>query len=96
MNTLTRLGLWTVPAMLLVGNCLAQSSYDIHSPDNRIELRIRTAGQITYDVVLNGAAVLLSCPISLDVDHKKLGLEPKVLNAKKRSSNQILDPVAAH
>jgi alpha-glucosidase len=93
MNTLAGLCLWTVPVMLLVGNCLAQSSYDIHSPDNRIELRIRTTGQISYDVVLNGAAVLLSCPLSLDIDHKKLGLEPKVLNAKKRSSNQMLEPV---
>jgi alpha-glucosidase len=93
MNMQTKLTLWVVPVLLLATDCLAQSSYDIHSPDNRIELRIRTAGQISYDVVLNGAAVLLNCPLSLDIDHKKLGIDPKVLNAKKRSSNQMLEPV---
>jgi len=50
--------LWIVPARLLAGNCLGQSSYDVRSPDKRIEQRMRTAQQIRYDVVLNGAAVL--------------------------------------
>ncbi len=90
---LKRAILWMIPALFLAGNCVAQSSYEVRSPDNRIELRIRTAKLISYDVVLNGAAVLRDCPLSLDIDHKKLGLEPKVLAAKKRSSNQVLEPV---
>jgi alpha-glucosidase len=81
------------PSLLLVAHCAAQSSYDLRSPDNRIELRIRTAEQISYDVVLNGAEVLRDCPLSLDIDHKKLGVNAKVLAAKKRSSNQVLEPV---
>src|SRR5580658_3497318 len=85
--------LWMVPALLLAGHCLGQSSYDVRSPDNRIELRVRTAQQIRYDVVLNGAAVLRDCTLSLDIDHKPLGLEPKVLAAKQRSSNLVLEPV---
>jgi alpha-glucosidase len=71
----------------------AQSSYDLRSPDNRIELRIRTATQLRYDVVLNGAEVLRDCPLSLDVDHQKLGLAPKVLSAKNRTVNGLLEPV---
>jgi len=85
--------LWMVPALLLAGNCLGQSSYDVRSPDNRIELRVRTAQQIRYDVVLNGAEVLRDCPLSLDIDHKPLGLAPKVLAAHKRRSHQVLEPV---
>jgi len=85
--------LWMVPTLLLAGNCLGQSSYDVRSPNNRIELRIRTAQQLRYDVVLNGAAVLRDCTLSLDIDHKPLGLEPKVLAAHKRSSHQVLEPV---
>ena len=85
--------LWIVPTLLSAGNCAAQSSYDLRSPDNRIELRIRTARQLRYDVVLNGAEVLRDCPLSLDIDHKKLGVEPKVLSAKEHSVDQMLEPV---
>jgi alpha-glucosidase len=85
--------LWIAPSMLLTCNAAAQTSYDVRSPDNRIELRIRTAKQISYDVVLNGAAVLRDCPLSLDIDHKKLGMDPKVLSAKKSSGDKVLEPV---
>ncbi|HKR29799.1 MAG TPA: glycoside hydrolase family 97 protein [Terriglobales bacterium] len=70
----------------------AQSSYDLRSPDNRIELRIRTADRVHYDVLLNGRALLENCTLSLDVEHKKLGLAPKVLDAKQRSNDQIIRP----
>ncbi|MGB6387030.1 MAG: glycoside hydrolase family 97 protein [Terriglobales bacterium] len=82
-----------ISSTLLAENAAAQSSYDLRSPDGRIEIRIRTAEQINYDVVLNGAAVLRDCPLSLDIDHKKLGLEPKVLTAKKSSADHVLEPV---
>jgi alpha-glucosidase len=71
----------------------AQSSYDLHSPDNRIEVRIRTSGQIRYDVILNGAAVLENSTISLDVDHKKLGMDPKVIDSNKNSHDEMVEPV---
>jgi alpha-glucosidase len=71
----------------------AQSSFDLRSPDGRIEIRIRTAGQIRYDVVLKGRAVLENSTLSLDVEHKKLGVQPKVTGARERSSDQIVEPV---
>jgi alpha-glucosidase len=71
---------------------VAQSSYDLRSPDNRIELRIRTADRVHYDVLLNGRALLENCTLSLDVEHKKLGLAPKVLDAKQRSNDQVIRP----
>jgi len=70
----------------------AQSSYDLRSPDNRIELRIRTADRIHYDVLLNGRALLENCTLSLDVEHKKLGIAPKVVDARQRSNDQIIHP----
>src|SRR6185312_2882215 len=70
----------------------AQSSYDLRSPDNRIELRIRIADRVHYDVLLNGRALLENCTLSLDVEHKKLGLAPKVLDAKQRSNDQVIRP----
>ena len=80
-------------AMCLTHKANAQSSYDLRSPDNRIEVRIRTSGQIRYDVILNGAAVLENSTLSLDVDHKKLGIDPKVIDAKKNSHDQVVEPV---
>jgi alpha-glucosidase len=74
-------------------NAAAQSSYDLRSPDGRIEIRIRTAGSIRYDVVLKGRAVLENSTLSLDVEHKKLGLQPKVIDAKLQSHDQIVEPV---
>jgi alpha-glucosidase len=74
-------------------NGTAQASYDLRSPDGRIEIRIRTADQIRYDVVLKGRAVLENCILTLDVGHKRLGLQPKVLAAKPRSVDQIVEPV---
>ena len=71
----------------------AQSSYDLRSPDGRIELRIRTADRIQYDLVIKGRAVLENSTMSLDVEHQKLGVKPKVLDAKRGSTDQVVEPV---
>jgi alpha-glucosidase len=71
----------------------AQSSYDLKSPDNRIEVRARTAGQVRYDVLLRGTALVENATLALDVEHKKLGVQPKVVDAKQRSYDQEVDPV---
>ena len=72
---------------------VAQSSYDLKSPDNRIEVRIRTSGQLRYDVLLRGSALLENATLSLDIEHKKFGLQPKVTSAKPRSYDQVVEPV---
>ena len=77
---------------LCVSIATAQSSFDLRSPDNRIEVRIRTAHQLKYDVLLKGRALLLDSPLSLDIDHKKLGLDAKVVSAKTRSYDQVVEP----
>src|SRR5579864_1601297 len=87
-----------IPLLLLIlllgtEGSRAQSSYDLRSPDGRIEVRIRTAGQIRYDIVLKGRAVLENSTISLDVEHKKLGVQPKVIDTKERSNDQVIEPV---
>jgi len=78
---------------IIIENSSAQSSYDLRSPDGRIEIRIRTSGQVQYDVVLKGRAVLEKSTLSLDVDHKKLGMQPKVIDAKRRSHDEEVVPV---
>ena len=87
------LALMALFAMFLCASLAsAQSSFDLRSPDNRIEVRIRTTHQLKYDVLLKGRALLLDSPLSLDIDHKKLGLDAKVVSAKTRSYDQVVEP----
>src|SRR6266436_5929625 len=82
-----------VAAAVSAGNANGQTSYDLRSPNNRIELRIRTANGIRYDVLLGGRAILQDCTLSIDVDHRELGAEAKVLRHKESSQDRILEPV---
>src|ERR1700726_3489579 len=94
MRGIPRKALFVLLPLLLTGRYTkAQSSYDLRSPNNRVELRIRTANGIHYDVLLGGRAILQDCSLSLDVDHKKLGTEVKVLKNKESSHDQVLEPV---
>ncbi len=85
--------LFILVAILSPASVSAQTSFDLRSPDNRIEVRVRTAGQVRYDVLFNGRALLENCTLALDVDHKKLGVDPKVKDAKRRSNDEVVEPV---
>jgi alpha-glucosidase len=91
-SPLWKASLLLLPMLWLASDARAQASYNLRSPDNRIEARIRTAKSIRYDVLLKGRALLQDCTLSLDVDHKTLGLEPKVIKSKERSYNQVIEP----
>ena len=71
----------------------AQSSFDLLSPDKRIEVRIRTSQGIHYDVVYDGREVLQDSTMSLDVDHKVFGKEVKVTSSRENHVDRILEPV---
>ena len=85
--------LMTVAVFGMAMSARAQASYDLRSPDKRIEVQIRTAQGIRYDVVLNGRGILQDSSLSLDVDHKVLGREVKVAGSKERHNDQMLEPV---
>jgi alpha-glucosidase len=80
-------------ALSCAGPSLAQSNYAVHSPDRRIEVRVRPADKIRYDVVLNGKPLLQDSTLSIDIDHNTLGSNPKIAGTKERSSDQMLTPV---
>src|SRR5437867_10975892 len=70
--------------MLILAICAtgatAQSSYDLRSPGGRIEVRIRTANGLRYDVVFQGRTLLQDSTLSLNIDHKMLRTAAKVLH----------------
>jgi alpha-glucosidase len=82
-----------IPMFCMVAAAKAQSSYDLRSPDKRIEVRIRTAHGVRYDVVLNGRAILQDSSLSMDVDHKTYGRDVKVVAAKDSHHDEVLEPV---
>ncbi len=82
-----------VSSFFVAGQALAQTSYSLHSPDQRIEVRIRLADRIHYDVLLNGIRLLQDATLSLKAGSTALGLNPRVKDAKKRSVDQWIEPV---
>src|SRR5258705_13145129 len=58
------------------------SSYNLVSPNGRIQIRIQTGDRLTYDVVINNKTVLHNCSLSIDIDHKTLGLNPRIKSEK--------------
>ena len=95
MNKLRRIAfLLAIGAFSIGTTAQAQSSFDLKSPDKRIEVRVRTAQGIRYDVVLNGRAILENSSLSIDINHKTLGKDAsKVLHSKERSHDETIEPV---
>ena len=75
-------------------SAVAQSNYSLRSPDQRIEVRIRAADRLSYDVLLNGNPLLQSSTLSMNVNHATLGAQPRVRATKKQTENkEIISPV---
>src|SRR5215813_10576114 len=93
MNHLLKMTILTLaPLCWLTGDTIAQSNYSLRSPDKRIVVKIRTGDRVRYDVLLNGRALLQDSTLSIKIDQKTLGLEPKVIDAIGRSHDQMLEP----
>src|ERR1051326_7621229 len=94
MSRVLRVAVAVLTAVVVPGEVHgAQTSFALRSPDQKIELRIRTARGIRYDVLYSGRAILADCTLSLDVDHKKLGAEAKVAKSKLNAVDRELEPV---
>jgi len=80
--------------LCLGGSVMAQSSHSLRSPDQKIEVRIRAAERVSYDVLLNGAPLLQNSALSMNINRTDLGAQPKVRDTKQRSENrEIVSPV---
>lgn len=86
-----------LPVLFLLCLCAraadAQSIPSLRSPDGRIAIDVHTGERLSYDVLLNGKALLQDSPISMKIEQQTLGIQPKVLVAKQRSVDQKIEPV---
>ena len=78
----------TLVGLVCVLSVQAASTYQVASPNNKIIVRIRVNERIEYDLLLNGQVVLEKSTLALDVDHRKLGINPQLLAAKPTSVNR--------
>jgi alpha-glucosidase len=95
MQTLLKRALVTLAALLSMtaGAAARQSDYRVVSPNRKIELRVGASGRLSYDVSVNGKTLLRGSTLSLDVEHRALGVNPKVLRATPRSHDAWVEPV---
>jgi alpha-glucosidase len=80
------------PLLGLAGDATAETNHTLRSPDRRIELRIQPSDRIRYTILLNGKPLLKDSTLSILIDQRKLGLDPKVKAAKERSVDQEIEP----
>ncbi len=83
-------------ALLLLASVVpasAQSNLIVRSPDQRLEVQVRLADRVRYEVLLRGQPLLRDSSLSLDVEHHQLGAEPKLRKATQRTFDQMVEPV---
>ena len=90
---LSRLLFGILAVTIFASAAMAQKTYDLGSPDRRIQLRIHVADAVRYDVLLNGKPLLQDCTLGLNVEHEELGKNPQVAGTKQRSEDRVLTPV---
>ena len=92
-NVLRIVCLLSIASFLPTAKAAPPSSYDLRSPDKRIEVRIRTAEGVRYDVVLNGRAILEDSSLSINVEHKTFGKDAsQVIHSKESSHDEVIEP----
>jgi len=80
-------------ALWLAPGASAQAVYVLRSPDRKIEVRVRAAARIEYDVMFQGAPLLQNSTLSINIDQTTLGRNVTVKSAKERTVDQMLDTV---
>jgi alpha-glucosidase len=92
-TSLKRAALTLIALLFLTAGAAAQrADFRVVSPNRKIEVRISTAGRVSYNVLVNGKTLLRDSTLSIDIDGRVLGLEPKVRVARPRVYDAWVEP----
>jgi alpha-glucosidase len=69
-----------------------RAPYRLLSPGGRLEVVVRTGARLAYDLLFDGRPLLRDATLSLDVDHVRLGLQPRVVGVARESVDRQLRP----
>jgi len=64
----------------------------VKSPSGHIEVQVRAAPDLAYDVTYDGRPLLADGRLSLDVDHHRLGAAAHIKDAKVRGVDTTINP----
>jgi alpha-glucosidase len=67
--------------------------YHLASPDGRIEVTVSGGARLSYDVRFQGKTMLAGATLSLDVDHRRLGIAPQITRVERQSVARQIQPV---
>lgn len=68
----------------------AATTYELSSPNQKIKVRINVGSKIEYDLLLNQIPLLSNSTLALDIERRKLGIDPQVLSATPTTVNREL------
>lgn len=77
--------------LLAAAPAVAQSSHEVRYPDGRIQVQLRVSDRVYYSVSAKGKPLLRGSTLSMRVDQRTLGLDPKIENAKTRTVNREIE-----
>jgi alpha-glucosidase len=64
----------------------------LKSPSGHIEVRLRAAPDLAYDVLYDERPLLTDARLSLDVDHQRLGAAARITATNRRSVDEVVTP----
>jgi alpha-glucosidase len=83
------------PALLaLWGAAPGAPTPDLHltSPSGHIDVHVRVAPDLAYDVLYDGRPLITDARLSLDVDHRRLGAAARITGTKRRAVDDTITP----
>lgn len=84
--------LWTLCASLCT---YAQKMQVLQSPDGNLRMVIRLSDKTQYDVIYKNDTLLKRGNLQMEIDNQKLGNNPKLIKASRKSVEESLTPVVA-
>ncbi len=72
---------------------LNAQEYKVSSPDNRLIINVSFSEKIMWTARYKGKVILENCPVSMTVNNKHLGIEPKATKKNTRFISREIRPV---
>ena len=79
--------------ILTICTTLSAESYEIKSPDSNIILEVSITDKIEYSVNYQDKIILLPSSLSLNIDNKTFGINPKIKHVQMNYLKGVLEPV---
>ncbi len=91
-SLLKRTAILVCASICFAASVKAETTHTLLSPNRRIELRIEALERIRYSLLVNGSMLMRDCTLSMSIDQRKLGIDPRIKASTPRSVSQEIEP----